>query len=585
MFSATLRARWFSLFPSQWLGNWLVWIVFVIGCGASTVQAAPFAYVANNASNTLSVIDLATGGVVRTITGLRQPTAVAVTPDGRFVYVINDDTPRDISVINAETGAIVNTIFGIPAPRDLVFSPDCRLAYVANGENNGTVVVVDTATRAAVKTIPVGRNPEKIVISPDGSYLYVVNTGTTIDNVSVIRASDGAAVNTIMVGRFALGAVISRDGSRLYVANRDDDTVSVIDTGNGIGNGVIRTFNVTSDPTSVAINPSGTRLYVVRRGVTQGVLVEVDTATGATLGSPITFSFRANSIAISPNGTHLYVSQEGGNPNTVAEIVIATRAIKGIGVGREPNGIVPSPLQADLSTVNAASYSPGPLVPEAIGAIFSTNMANGVQVATTLPLPTSMAGTVVKIRDATGVERLAPLFFVSPRQVNYQVPAGTAAGNATVTVSSTHGFVSAGGKQMDLVAPGLFSANADGQGVAAAIVLRIKADGTRTTEAVARFDQSLGKSVPIPIDLGPSTDQLFLILFGAGMRSGISLGAVSATIGGVSSEVLFVGAAPGFVGLDQVNLRLPHSLAGRGVVDIVLKVNDRSANTVQISVL
>ncbi|MGH9843955.1 MAG: YncE family protein [Blastocatellia bacterium] len=128
MFSATLRARWFSLFPSQWLGNRLAWIVFVIGYGASAAQAAPFAYVANNASNTLSVVDLATGSVVRTITGLRRPTAVAVTPDGRFVYVINDDTPRDIPVINAETGAIVNTIFGIPVPRDLVFSPEPRLA-------------------------------------------------------------------------------------------------------------------------------------------------------------------------------------------------------------------------------------------------------------------------------------------------------------------------------------------------------------------------------------------------------------------------------------------------------------------------
>jgi uncharacterized protein (TIGR03437 family) len=59
---------------------------------------------------------------------------------------------------------------------------------------------------------------------------------------------------------------------------------------------------------------------------------------------------------------------------------------------------------------------------------------------------------------------------------------------------------------------------------------------------------------------------------------------VTATIGGASSEVLFAGATPGFVGLDQVNLRLPRSLAGRGAVDIELRVNGQLANTVQVSV-
>jgi uncharacterized protein (TIGR03437 family) len=557
----------------------LIWLL------ASVAQARPFAYVANRASQTLSVVDLAVGGVTRTVNLPSLPTSVAVTPDGRFVYVVNEGSPRGITVINTETAAIVNTISGLSAPKDLVFSPDGARVYVINGENNGAVMVVNTVTRLVEGNIPVGRNPEEIVISPDGNYLYVVNTGATVDNVSVIRAADNVVVNTITVGRGATDAVINRDGSRLFVVCADDNLVFVIDTSNGVGNGVIRTFAVFSDPASIAINPAGTRLYVVRRGVAQGAMIEVDAANGTILSSTLTFTYRANGIVISPDGAFLYVPLEGGIPNTVAEIAVATRVIRNIGVGGEPVGIALSPLQAELSTTNAASFSAGSLAVEAIGAIFGSNLASSVQVAGALPLPTSLAGTVVKVRDSFGVERLAPLFFVSSGQINYQIPAGTTAGNATVTVSSLSGFVSTGSMRIVSVAPGLFSANANGQGVAAAVVLRIRADGSQSFEPVSQFNAAQNRFVPTPIDLGAESDQVFLVLYGTGVRFRSDLSAVTATIGGASSEALFAGAAPGFVGLDQVNLRLPRSLAGRGVVDIELRVNGLLANTVQVSVL
>jgi uncharacterized protein (TIGR03437 family) len=555
---------------------------------ASVAQARPFAYVANSASQTLSIVDLANGGATRTVNLPSLPTSVAVTPDGRFVYVVSEGTTRGITVINAETAAIVNTISGFSSPKDLAFSPDGSRAYVTNGETNGAVAVVNTATRLVEGNIPVGRNPREIVISPDGNYIYVVNTGATVDTVSVIRAADNSVVNTITVGRGATEAVVSRDGKRLYVVNTDDNMVFVIDTSNGVGNGAIGTFTVFADPTSIAINPAGTRLYVLRRGASQGALIEVDAANGTILSSTMTFTYRANGIAISPDGAFLYVPLEGGVPNTIAEITVATRAIRNIGVGGGPVGIALSPLQAELSTTNAASFSAGPLAVEAIGAIFGSNLASGVQAAGALPLPTSLAGTVVKIRDSLGVERLAPLFFVSSGQVNYQAPVGTTAGNATMTVSSLSGFVSIGDIRIVSVAPGLFSANANGQGVAAAVALRVRGDGSQSFEPVAQFDAAQNRFVPAPIDLGPdlenASDQVFLILYGTGLRFRSDLSAVTATIGGASSEVLFAGATPGFVGLDQVNLRLPRSLAGRGAVDIELRVNGQLANTVQVSV-
>jgi uncharacterized protein (TIGR03437 family) len=582
MFSANFHAKPFR-FSLIGLGR-LGWMILALFGVASVADARPFAYVANADSDTLSVIDLATGVVIRTVVVGNGPAVTSVTPDGRFIYVIGGLTPRGISVVDAETYQVANTISGLPDPTDIVFSPDGRLAYVTNGTTSGTVSVIDTGTRVVVKTIAVGRTPNKLVVSPDGSYLYVINTGTSPDNISVIRTADNTAVNTITVGRGALGAVVSRDGSRLYVVNRDDDTVSVIDVSNGIGNGVIRTFNVIDLPAWIAISPDGKRIYVVRTTSSQGQVVEVNTETGATIGSPINVGASPRSIAISPNGSHLYTTTLTGNPDSMVEINLATRAVKNIAVGADPSGVAVSPLQGVLATTSAASFGSGPIAGEAIGAIFGSNLAGGVHIASTLPLPTQLGGTVVKVKDSVGIERLAAIFFVSPNQINYQIPAGTAAGNARVTVSHTHGFVSTGDKMIAGVAPGLFSANGNGQGVAAAVLLRVRADGSQSAETVASFDQAQGRFVPLPIDLGPASDQLFLILFGTGLRFRSSLAAASATIGGVNSEVLFVGAQGGLVGLDQVNLRLPRSLAGRGIVDIELRADGQVANIVQVSI-
>ncbi|MBS1789416.1 MAG: hypothetical protein JST85_16945 [Acidobacteria bacterium] len=86
---------------------------------------------------------------------------------------------------------------------------------------------------------------------------------------------------------------------------------------------------------------------------------------------------------------------------------------------------------------------------------------------------------IVTVRDSAGIDRPAPLFFVSAEQINYQLPSGTAPGDATVIVSSGDGRRSTGRAHFETVAPGLFTANSSGEGVAAAVVLRIKANGDR----------------------------------------------------------------------------------------------------------
>jgi uncharacterized protein (TIGR03437 family) len=123
-----------------------------------------------------------------------------------------------------------------------------------------------------------------------------------------------------------------------------------------------------------------------------------------------------------------------------------------------------------------------------------------------------------------------------------------------------------------------------GEGVAAAVALRVKGDSSLSYEPVARFDPSQNRFVAVPIDLGPETDQVILSLFGTGIRFRATLASVSAKIDGVDAPVLYAGEQGGFVGLDQINLRLPRSLIGRGEIDVVLIVDNKTANTVKIDI-
>ena len=236
-----------------------------------------------------------------------------------------------------------------------------------------------------------------------------------------------------------------------------------------------------------------------------------------------------------------------------------------------------------VNSVSAASFLADSVASESMIAAFGTNLATRAEAATTVPLPTALAGTFVKVRDSAGLERDAPLFFVSPGQINYLVPSGTRNGAATVTVTSGDGTISAGTLNLATVAPGLFAANANGSGVAAAVLLRVKADNSQTFELISRFDTAQNAFVPIAVDLGPETDRVFLLLFGTGLRARSSLNAVTVRIGGTAADVSFAGATD-LPGLDQINAQLPRTLIGRGLSDIVLTVDGKTANTVTMQI-
>ncbi|MBI3664734.1 MAG: SBBP repeat-containing protein, partial [Acidobacteria bacterium] len=122
-----------------------------------------------------------------------------------------------------------------------------------------------------------------------------------------------------------------------------------------------------------------------------------------------------------------------------------------------------------FTTVSAASFLTNlPVARDSIVSGFGQGLSGSAAGATSIPLPTTLAGVTVTMRDSTGAERLAPLFYVSPSQLNYLIPEGTAAGMAVTTVANQGRVVAAGSLQVERIAPALFAANANGQGVAAA---------------------------------------------------------------------------------------------------------------------
>jgi uncharacterized protein (TIGR03437 family) len=240
-------------------------------------------------------------------------------------------------------------------------------------------------------------------------------------------------------------------------------------------------------------------------------------------------------------------------------------------------------LTSPAASVSAASYQ-AENAAESIVAAFGVNLATSTAAATSLPLPTSLGGVTVLV---DGVP--ASLFFVSPTQINYALPEGTSPGTASVVVLNGSGVVTQGLLAVSDIAPSLFTADASGTGAPAGNLLRVKPTGQQLYESLVRFDATMNRLVPATIRRN-NEDQLFLVLYGTGLRyapdtdrdSGNGVAeSIEVTIGGVSAPVLYAGPAPGFVGLDQINVQLPPGVAAGQNISVVLKARDNSGKVIQ----
>jgi uncharacterized protein (TIGR03437 family) len=234
-----------------------------------------------------------------------------------------------------------------------------------------------------------------------------------------------------------------------------------------------------------------------------------------------------------------------------------------------------------VTVVNAASFSGDKvLAPDSIAAAFGQYVTQNNQsfVAPSVPLPTTLGGVRVKVGTAD-----AGLFFVSPLQINFQIPAGLAdTASATVTVTNSDNSTRTGTFTITRAAPGVFSAKSDGTGVAAA---------QSTKDGVNIQNVFNPDGTAKDLDAGTVQQPNFLILYTTGIRNtpaanptdGNGVGeSVTVKLQGVQAQVLYAGPVPGFVALDQINIRIPPEMAGLGSVRIVITANGRTSNPVTV---
>ncbi|HLX07686.1 MAG TPA: hypothetical protein VKY89_07460 [Thermoanaerobaculia bacterium] len=221
------------------------------------------------------------------------------------------------------------------------------------------------------------------------------------------------------------------------------------------------------------------------------------------------------------------------------------------------------------NAVDSASYV-AVVSPDGIATLFGQNLASTTASTSGSSLPTTLGGVNVTVDGLA-----AGLSYVSPTQINLVLPSSVPAPASELLFSYNNGTLAASGAALiQAVAPGLFSANGSGSGLAAGDWQRYTSSGQLLAS----------NSLSVPIDFGNPTDQVYLILFGTGIRHVSSMSAVSVTVGGQAGQVTYAGAQGSYQGLDQVNVLLPHSLAGSGSVPVALTAAGVAANTVTVDI-
>jgi uncharacterized protein (TIGR03437 family) len=207
----------------------------------------------------------------------------------------------------------------------------------------------------------------------------------------------------------------------------------------------------------------------------------------------------------------------------------------------------------------------------------SVPLATGEYSADSKNPPTTLGGTTVRITDSAGIDRLAPLYYVSSSQVKYVVPRDVANGAARVTVTAADGSTTVAPLEVASVEPGLFCTEVCGWTPAPKGYLVRVRDGLETEEPIEPGAHEISQ-----IDLGPDTDQVYLVMLGTGWRNRSSLANVSVKFGDLEAPVQYAGPQGDYAGLDQVKVLLPRWPAGHTSqeegVQVWLTVDGKLAN-------
>lgn len=301
-------------------------------------------YVVNGESATISVVDVRTDTVARTISmrGAAFPRNVALSPDGstlgiavpgydmsngEFGHAHHSSRPGHVVLLDAVTGALKVAKRMDAANNNVVFSADGRDVWTSQATLPGSTLVLDALELNTRHAISVGTAPAQTVMSKDGALAFVANSGSA--TVSVIDVAARSVRATIAVGAGPVVAWPAADGF-IYVENEPDQSISVIDSRTLT---LVRTFSIGYQPGSVSSFGGELWITAPQRG-----LVEIRSTDGV-LTRTVESGIGANAVVFAGDGSRAYVSNELEDTVTVVDRRTMTVSTK-IPVGSKPNGMV-----------------------------------------------------------------------------------------------------------------------------------------------------------------------------------------------------------------------------------------------------
>ncbi len=287
-------------------------------------------FIANQAANTISVIDVATDQSFAAIGTDSQPHHVQGTPDGKEFWVTLYGESY-LQVFDATTLKEVTKV-DVGAPNDdLNFSPDGKRLYVSLG-NSDSVAIIDVGAHKMLNTVPVGKTPHGVRVTPDGSYLLITNTADNTLSVFSLQP-DFQVASTIKTGMDPFEVVASNDSKTAYVSNFLGDSIGIVDLTTFKTTGYIRSGK---QPAMLSIDGSGdtSKLWVANTGSAEIWLIDPNTKA---LVTRIPAGRGTHGTVVTPSGK-LYVTNTNDNTVTVIDTT-SQKVLSTIPVGNSPNGL------------------------------------------------------------------------------------------------------------------------------------------------------------------------------------------------------------------------------------------------------
>jgi uncharacterized protein (TIGR03437 family) len=292
-----------------------------------------------------------------------------------------------------------------------------------------------------------------------------------------------------------------------------------------------------------------------------GLIVEAHSADDSILNASaataaVTTNLGTQKLGISSDGI-AFIDQFPAGPvllNVTAESSAVFGSVTLPAGGTEPYTVKPGPLIARVFPAAAANF-PLVLAPRMFIAIYGTDLADQ---------------TAKVLVDASSI----PLFYVSASQINAVLPV-SASGLTELTVQNSAGQHTVN-VYVEAAAPAIFTQNSSGSGPAAAL----KASNGALTLVTADNPVSAGDTVAL------YATGLGLTAPGTGPDSGLNVAIQqpTVTVAGLNCPVIFAGAAPGYVGLDQINCTIPAGIAATASAPVVITSGNQISNTATLAI-